>query len=97
MFLFHADGAEKMYLSSADWMTRNLNRRVEVAFPIYDQDVFDELRHVLDLQCADNTKARIIDEHQRNRFVQEIEGATVRGQFDTHRYLRELLADHPGS
>jgi len=97
MFLFHADGAEKMYLSSADWMTRNLNRRVEVAFPIYDQDVFDELRHVLDLHCADNTKARIIDEHQRNRFVQEIEGATVRSQFDTYRYLRELLADHPGS
>jgi polyphosphate kinase len=97
MFLFHADGAEKMYLSSADWMTRNLNRRVEVAFPIYDQDVFDELRHVLALQCADNTKARIIDEHQRNRFVQEIEGATVRSQFDTYRYLRELLADHPGS
>ena len=97
MFLFHADGAEKMYLSSADWMTRNLNRRVEVAFPIYDQDVFDELRHVLDLQCADNTKARIIDEHQRNRFVQEIEGATVRSQFDTYRYLRELLADNPGS
>jgi len=97
MFLFHADGAEKMYLSSADWMTRNLNRRVEVAFPIYDQDVFDELRHVLDLQCADNTKARIIDEHQRNRFVQEIGGATVRSQFDTYRYLSELLADHPGS
>ena len=97
MFVFHADGAEKLYLSSADWMTRNLNRRVEVTFPIYDPDVRKELRHVLDLQCADNTKARIIDEHQRNRFVQEIDGATARSQFDTHRYLRELLADHPGS
>lgn len=97
MFLFHADGDEKLYLSSADWMTRNLNRRVEVAFPIYDPDVRRELRHVLALQCEDNTKARIIDEHQRNRFAGETEGGTVRSQFDTYRYMRELLADHPGS
>ncbi len=97
IFAFHADGAEKLYLASADWMTRNLNRRVEVAFPIYDVEVRSELLHVLDLQCADNAKARIIDEHQRNAFAQGTEGATVRSQFDTHRYLRELLADHPGS
>ena len=97
MFLFHADGAEKLYLSSADWMTRNLDRRVEVAFPIYDPDVRTELRHVLGLQCADNTKARTIDEHQRNKFVSDTEGAAVRSQFDTYEYLSELLADHPGS
>ena len=93
MFVFHADGAEKLYLSSADWMTRNLNRRVEVAFPIYDPEVREELRHVLDLQSSDNTKARIIDEHQRNGFARETDAATVRSQFDTYRYLRELLAD----
>ena len=97
MFVFHADGAERLYLSSADWMTRNLNRRVEVAFPIYDPEVREELRHVLDLQGSDNTKARIIDEHQRNGFARETDGGTVRSQFDTYRYLRELLADHPGS
>ena len=97
MFVFHADGAEKLYLSSADWMTRNLNRRVEVAFPIYDQDVRDELRHVLDLQCADNTKARIIDEHQRNDFSRATQEAPARSQFDTYRFLGELLADDPGS
>ena len=97
MFVFHADGAEKLYLSSADWMTRNLNRRVEVAFPIYDPAARAELRHVLDLQGSDNTKARIIDEHQRNGFVRETDGATVRSQFDTYHYLRELLAEDPGS
>ena len=97
MFVFHADGDEKLYLSSADWMTRNLNRRVEVAFPIYDPAVREELRHILDLQGSDNTKARIIDEHQRNGFVRETDGATVRSQFDTYRYLREFLAEHPGS
>ena len=97
MFVFHADGADKLYLSSADWMTRNLNRRVEVAFPIYDPDVRRELRHVLDLQCADNAKARIIDKHQQNGFARETKGATVRSQFDTYGYMRELLATHPGS
>ena len=95
IFLFHADGAEKLYLSSADWMTRNLNRRVEVAFPIYDPDVRSELLHVLDLQCADNTKARVIDERQRNEFAPNTGGATIRSQFDTYGYLKELLADQP--
>ena len=97
IFLFHADGAEKLYLASSDWMTRNLDRRVEVAFPIYDPDVREELLHVLDLQCAENTKARTLDEHQRNQFVRETHGADVRSQFDTYRYLRELLADDPVS
>ncbi len=93
MFRFHANGADKLYLGSADWMTRNLNRRVEVTFPIYDPDVRAELLRILDLQCSDNKKARIIDEHQRNAFAREAEAAPVRSQFDTHRYLRELLAD----
>jgi polyphosphate kinase len=97
MFVFHADGAEKLYLSSADWMTRNLNRRVEVAFPIYDEDVRDELRQVLDLQCADNTKARVIDAHQRNDFSHATPAAPTRSQFDTYRFLGELLAGEPGS
>ena len=96
MFLFHADGAEKLYLASADWMTRNLSRRVEVAFPVYDPDVREELQQVLNLQRADNTKARIIDEHQRNAFARDTGGAMARSQFDTYRYLRELLADHSG-
>ena len=97
IFMFHADGAEKLYLASADWMTRNLNRRVEVAFPIYDLDIRSELRHVLDLQCADNTKARTVDADQQNEFVPGVRGAAVRSQFDTYRYLSELLANHPSS
>ena len=94
MFLFHAHGAEKLYLASADWMTRNLDRRVEVAFPIYDPQVRAELLHILDLQCADNTKARTIDQQQTNGFATQPDGTTVRSQFDTHRYLTELLVDH---
>ena len=93
VFLFHADGAEKLYLASADWMTRNLERRVEVAFPIYDDQVRAELRTVLDVQLEDNTKARIIDAAQRNEFATASGGAAVRSQIDTYRYLQGLLEE----
>ena len=97
MYLFHSDGAERLYLASADWMTRNLNRRVEVAFPIYDPDLKAELRHVLSLQLADNVKARILDGDQSNRFVTADGGSSVRSQIDTYRYLEELLGQVPAS
>ena len=69
VYIFGNDGKEKMYLASADWMTRNLDRRVEVVFPIYSQDVFQELRDIIDLQLADNLKARIINKAQDNPYV----------------------------
>ncbi len=93
IYLFHAGGAEVLYLSSADWMTRNLSRRVEVAFPIYDPDARAQLLHVLSLQLADNTKARIIDAEQGNRFVTAAGRPAVRSQIDTYRYLEELLGE----
>ena len=95
MYLFHAAAADVLYLSSADWMTRNLNRRVEVAFPIYDPDVRAQLRHVLSLQLADNTKARTIDADQSNRSVTADGAPPVRSQIDTYRYLEELLGEVP--
>ena len=55
---FGNGGEEKVYLSSADWMSRNLNRRVEVAFPILDEGLRAEIRHLLDLERQDNVKAR---------------------------------------
>lgn len=69
VYIFANGGKEKMYLASADWMTRNLDRRVEVAFPIYDKAVFKELRAIIDLQWSDNVKARIINEAQDNPYV----------------------------
>jgi len=65
IYIFGNGGKEKMYLASADWMTRNLDRRVEVTFPIYDEKVYAELRHIIDLQLADNVKARKIDSRQK--------------------------------
>lgn len=58
VFIFHNAGSEEIYLASADLMTRNLDRRIEVATPIYDPAIRRELRNVIDIQLADNVKAR---------------------------------------
>ncbi len=95
MYLFHRGGDDVLYLASADWMTRNLDRRVEIAFPIYDHDVKAQLLHVLALQLADDTKARILDGNQSNCLVTAHGEASVRSQIDTYRYLEELLGEVP--
>ena len=59
-----------MYLPSADWMKRNLSRRIEVAFPIYDPDVKAELRQLIDIQLADNQKARVLNAKLDNTHLQ---------------------------
>jgi polyphosphate kinase len=82
-------GAEKLYLASADWMNRNLSRRVEVAFPINDPDLRAELKAILDIQLADDTKARILDERQRNGYARSSRVTKVRSQVDTYRFLQE--------
>jgi polyphosphate kinase len=86
IFLFHERGRETLYLSSADWMNRNLTYRVEVAFPIYDAELRRELRALLDLQLADNVKARRIDSDNSNEYIRS-DGPPVRAQRDFYRYL----------
>ena len=66
-FLHGGEGS--MYLASADWMTRNLSHRVEVAIPVYDPEIRAQLRRVLDLQLADNRKARAIDAEGKNPYI----------------------------
>ena len=89
VYVFYHGGEEPLYLASADWMRRNLSRRVEVAFPLYDPDLRRELRTLLDLQQTDNTKARHIDAEQQNAYVRNGNGHSVRAQIDTYRYFKE--------
>jgi len=69
IFIFCNQGKEKYYISSADWMPRNLDHRVEVACPIYDPDIQKELKDMIDLSLKDNVKARIINENQNNPYI----------------------------
>ena len=67
IYYFYNSGKENMYLSSADLMSRNLDRRVEVAVPIYDPDMKKELSGFMDLQWKDTTSARILDNNLTNQ------------------------------
>jgi polyphosphate kinase len=68
VFIFYNGGDEKYFISSADWMIRNLNHRSEVAVPIYSKDIQKEMRDVINIQLKDNIKARILNKRQDNRF-----------------------------
>ena len=85
VYVFAHGGVEKVFVSSADWMTRNLDRRVEVAFPILDDALRAEVRHLLDLQRQDNVKARDFE----NQFIPAAAGEKpVRAQEATYAWLK---------
>lgn len=73
-YVFENGGDPLVYLSSADWMGRNLDRRVEVAFPLRDPALKAEMLHVLDLQWRDTVKARVLDRKQTNPYRRSVRG-----------------------
>lgn len=88
VYIFCNNQEEQLYIASADWMTRNLYHRVEVAVPIYDRDVFDEIRKIIDFQLKDNSKARIIDIGQTNTYQEKpADVQLIRAQEATYKYL----------
>lgn len=90
IYWFANGGEEVLYLASADWMTRNLDRRVEVAAPIYNQQLFNELRTIFNIQWQDNTKARCIDPEQMN-LLKTPNGLEplVHAQLDIYQWLKQ--------
>jgi len=87
IYVFGNGGDEKVFVSSADWMGRNLDRRVEVAFPILDDTLRAEVRHLLDLERHDNVKARDFD----NQYLLPAEGEpALRAQEAQRQYLKKL-------
>ena len=87
IFIFANNGEEKIYLSSADWMERNLFRRVECAFPIYDENIKKEIKDLIAIQLQDNTKARLIDSEFNNKYVRNNDPVQHRAQYETYAYL----------
>lgn len=88
IFVFHNLGKEDVYLGSADWMNRNIYRRIEVCFPIYDQKIKQEILAIINIQKQDNTQAVIIDELMNNVPVSAGE-IPVSSQHAIYQYLNK--------
>ncbi|MFN4081502.1 MAG: polyphosphate kinase 1 [Saprospiraceae bacterium] len=90
VFVFHHGGAEKIYLSSADWMTRNLSYRIETAFPVYDPDLKQEIMQAIEFQLNDNVKARIVEAEARNEYRRTQSDIPMRSQIETYYFYKRL-------
>lgn len=98
VWVFHNKGREKVYLSSADWMVRNLDHRVEVTCPVYDEEIKKELLDILNIQLHDNVKARWLDNNLSNEYVNSTK-KKIRSQVELYNYLykKSLIPRATGS
>ncbi len=94
VFIFENSGKKKIYLSSADLMTRNIENRVEVACPVYDNELQEQILDTFKLSWEDNTKARIVNQNPQNKMIlpQDNESAK-RSQWDTYSYYQNKLIE----
>lgn len=91
---FYNRGSEDLYISSADWMTRNLDHRIEAAVKIQDPALKEELKDLLEIQLKGNVKARILDAEISNRYVKK--GKKIfRAQMETYQYLKNKTPLNP--
>jgi polyphosphate kinase len=88
--IFANGGKELIYLTSADFMTRNIDNRVEAGFPIYDADLKKQIRDMINLQLKDNTKSREINKTNTNKYHRTSSNTHHRAQVEIYDYLKQL-------
>lgn len=88
VFIFHHAGEEWIYLSSADWMVRNLSHRVETAFPVYSESVKEDIKDYIQIQLNDNVKARVLDKYFSNAYHKNNFDIAIRSQLETYYYVK---------
>ena len=98
VWVFHNRGKEKVYISSADWMLRNLEHRVEATCLVMDEELQQELKDILNIQLQDNVKARWLDNELNNEYVRTTR-KKIRSQVETYNYLykKTLTPSETGS
>ena len=89
-YIFCNNNDPKVYISSADWMTRNIENRVEVSCPIYDDEIKEELIDTFNICWKDNVKSRILDKQQTNTYKLD-NNKKIRAQFETYNYYKNQL------
>ncbi len=86
-FIFHHSGKERTFISSADWMLRNLDHRIEAAVEITDKKIKKELREIINIQLSDSVKARRLDNQLSNNYVHSDKAKKIRSQIEIYNYL----------
>jgi polyphosphate kinase len=89
VFIFHNGGKEKVYISSADWMVRNLDHRIEATCPVLDEQIQQELKDILAIQLTDNVKARWLNNDLSNEYKRDKLQKKVRSQIEIYNYLHQ--------
>jgi polyphosphate kinase len=90
IMVFENGGDRQVIISSADWMSRNMDNRIEVGCPIYDKHIADRIVYILELQFRDTLKARVIDQFQTNKYVRRGNRKNLRSQIEIYDYLKSL-------
>jgi len=90
VLIFNNGGKERVFISSADWMVRNIDHRVEVTCPIFNSDIKKVLKTILDIQLNANVKARILNNELSNEYVRS-NGKRVRSQVEIYNYLHSAV------
>ncbi|MDP5029330.1 MAG: polyphosphate kinase 1 [Paraglaciecola sp.] len=90
VLVFENGGDRKVFISSADWMTRNMDNRIEVGCPIFDPDIKNRILNILNIQWHDTVKARVIDAEQTNKYVKRGNRKQTRSQVAIYDYLKGL-------
>ena len=88
--VFYNGGDANVIISSADWMTRNIDERVEVGCPVYDEELKQRIIRILELQWSDTTKARIIDKEQSNIYKPRGNKRKIRSQFAIYDMIKKI-------
>ena len=90
--IFHNGGKEKTFISSADWMVRNIDHRIEAACPIIEKGIQQELKDILQIQLRDNIKARLLDNELSNQYINPRNTKKIRSQVEIYNYLFRKLS-----
>ena len=94
VFIFHNGGKDRVFISSADWMVRNIDHRVEVTCPVFNDDIKKVLKTILNIQLNANVKARILNNELTNEYVRT-GGKKFRAQVETYNFLYNMIKQTP--
>ena len=94
VYIFCNDGNNEYFTSSADWMQRNFDHRIEVSTPIYDKEIQKELMTMIQIQMKDNSKARLLNTENVNEYKRTESEQKVRSQFEIYDFYRKQYIEN---